>query len=464
MSDAASRAARFREAERDPVWFAALPARPCTALDGDVEADLAIVGGGFTGLWTALDARRRWPEARIVMLEAARCGQAASARNGGFCAPSISHGVGNALARWPDEAATLIRLGRENLDAMEADLERLGIDADFARPGKLTVAARPWQVAGLREMAGSYARFGIECRLLEGRALAERLDSPAYAAGLFEPNYALVHPGKLVAGLRDAALSQGVELFEETAVTALAREGERIRLTTPTGTMRAARVMLATNAAEPLLRGLRRAIVPIFDYTLVTAPLSEAQLARTGWTGGHGIADSGNQFHYSRKTADNRILWGGFDAVYHKGSRRDATLLNRPESYERLAANFDRVFPSLSDVRFEYAWGGIIDTSARTTFFAGTAHGGRVGYAMGFTGQGVSATRFGALTALDLLEGRETERTALRMIRRPVRFPPEPGRSLAIRLAQRDLAREDRTGRRSLFLRAMDRFGIGFDS
>lgn len=466
MPEPTSRAARFDAAARHPVWFDDMAAGPkLPPLTGEVQADLAIVGGGFTGLWTALKARERWPEARIVVIEAAACGHAASGRNGGFCAPSISHGVGNALQRWPNEAESLIRLGRENLDGLERDLDHHGIDGGFARPGKLSVAATPWQVAGLRSMHDTYRRLGIDSVFLEGDALRERFDSPVYSAGLFEPNYALVHPGKLVYGLRAAALAAGVLIHENTEATALMRDGDTLVLRTPTGQVRAGRVVLASNASVPLLRRLRQTVVPIFDYTLVTAPLTDAQLAQIGWTGAHGIADSGNQFHYFRKTDDNRILWGGFDAIYHKGSRRDAALLHRPESLERLAANFDAAFPSLETIHFSHSWGGVIDTSARTTFFAGSAHGGRLAYAMGFTGQGVSASRFAALTMLDLIEGKTTKRTALRMVRsRAVPFPPEPFRTLAIGRAQRDLAHEDQTGKRSTFLKLMDRFGVGFDS
>jgi glycine/D-amino acid oxidase-like deaminating enzyme len=206
-------------------------------------------------------------------------------------------------------------------------------------------------------------------------------------------------------------------------------------------------------------------IIPVFDYTLVTEPLSDERLAAVGWLGRYGVADSGNQFHYCRKTADNRVLWGGFDAIYHYGSRRDPALLHRPESYARLEANFAEAFPALLDVSFTHAWGGIIDTSARTTFFAGTALGGCLAYALGFTGQGVSASRFAALVMLDMLEGSRTERTDLRMLRSwAVPFPPEPVRSMAIKQVQKDLAQEDRTGYRSLLLRTLDRFGIGFAS
>ena len=458
--------AALSKASPEPYWSSAVDAVPaCPALSADISCNLAIVGGGFTGLWAALKAREQQPDARIVLIEAGRCGQEASGRTGGFCAPSISHGVSNALARHPAEAETLIRLGRQNLVEYQRDLETYGIDAGFTLSGKLNVAATPWQVEGLQAMARNYRRFGIECTLLSGAQLSEKLDSPAYVAGLFEPNYALIHPARTVSELRRACLARGVEIFEDTKVTGFARDGDGIVLETPRARVSASRAMLATNAAAPLLKRLRAAFIPIYDYSLVTEPLTPAQWASIGWTGDYGIADSGNQFHYFRKTPDGRMLWAGYDAIYHYGSSRDAANLQRSESFERLATQFAATFPSLAGVSFSHAWGGIIDTSARTTFFAGCAMGGRVAYAMGFTGQGGSASRFAALTMLDLLAGRDTERTRLKMPRRwPVPFPPEPLRSLAVRMAQKGLAHEDLTGRRPTFLRLLDAMGIGFAS
>jgi glycine/D-amino acid oxidase-like deaminating enzyme len=456
----------LKTAVRAPYWNDTVEPQPeCSPLQADTACDLAIVGGGFTGLWTALEARRRQPDSRIIVVDSGHCGNAASGRNGGFCAPSISHGVGNALSRWPAEAEALVRFGRANLDDFEADLAEFGMAVEFERKGKVTVAEKPWQIKGLETKAEIYRRFGIECDLLAGDALRERFNSPVYSAGLYEPNYALLNPGKMVAELRRVAISKAIDIHEDTGVTELRNEQTGVELVTPGGVIRAAKAILATNAAPPLLRRLRSAAIPIFDYAIVTRPLDSGELASIGWTDRHCIADSGNQFHYVRKTADNRILWGGYDAIYHYGSRRDPSLLEQSDSFARLASNFSRALPSLADVSVTHAWGGIIDTSARTTFFTGTAHSGRVAYAMGFTGQGVSASRFAALAMLDLLEGRETERTKLAMLRRPpFPFPPEPFRWLGIRMAQHGLAREDETGRRSVYNKILDAFGVGFDS
>ncbi|MDZ7887713.1 MAG: FAD-dependent oxidoreductase [Pseudomonas sp.] len=449
-----------------PYWLDAEgPAPSFSRQVGELHCELAIVGGGFCGLWTALLARQRHPQARIVLVEAQACGGAASGRNGGFCAPSISHGVSNALKRWPTEAETLIRLGRQNLDELEQDVQRLGLAVEFQRQGKLSVASSPWQIEGLRSLEEKYRRFGIACEYLEGSALKERLDSPLYGAGLFEANYALLNPAKMAQELRRVCLQQGIEIYEHSPVRALQQHPGHLLLQTDYGSIQAERVALATNVFTDLLPRHKAAIIPIYDYALTTEPLSDEQLRSIAWRGHYGIADSGNQFHYLRKTADQRILWGGYDAVYPFASRLDESRTQRPQTFVRLAQQFQQTFPQLADVRFSHAWGGIIDSSARTTMFTGSHAGGRIAYALGFTGQGVSASRFAAATVLDLLDGQHTERTALRMLNRmPVPFPPEPLRYASISLAQRGLAEEDRSGRRNLLLKTLDAFGVGFDS
>ncbi|MFP1721675.1 NAD(P)/FAD-dependent oxidoreductase [Lonsdalea quercina] len=456
----------FVDVKPYPFWLDTITAAtPAPSLQDSITCDLAIVGGGYTGLWTALLARRRWPEKRIVIIEARRCGSEASSRNGGFCSPSISHGVSIALNRWPKEAKNIIELGKTNLADLEADLHEFGMEIEFERTGQLNLASQPWQIEGLRSMQQDYQRFGLECEWLEGDSLTEKLNSPRYSAGLFESNYAMVNPAKMVSELRRVCLSQGIELYENSEVKALTQHGEGVRLRTASGEVLAKQVVLATNIAVPLLRHLASTVIPVYDYVLVTNPLSEQQLAAIGWTGRYGISDSGNKFHYFRKTADNRILWGGYDAIYHYGSRRDESLTQRPETFNRLAEQFREVFPPIQDIGFSHAWGGIIDTSARTTMFTGCEADGKIAYALGYTGLGVSACRFAALNMLDQLAGEKTPRTELRMLSRaPIHFPPEPLRFAGVQAAIRSLAREDRDGHRNMLLKTFDALGIGFDS
>ena len=425
------------------------------ALASDARVDLVIVGGGFVGLWSALRAKERDPSAQVLLLEGERVGNAASGRNGGFCEASITHGETNGQRRWPEEFDQLTELGLRNLDEFEATLVRYGIECDFERTGNLVVAMEPYQLAHLE--AGALDRDGVRAEL----------DSPLYLGGQwFRDDGALLHPGKLCAELARVASALGVTIHEHTMVGGLRDAGEAMALSAGRHTVHARRVILATNAFPSLLKRYRLHTVPVYDYVLMTEPLSAAQRAAIGWEHRQGVSDMGNQFHYYRLTHDNRILFGGYDAVYHFGRRIDPALEDRAESFERLAGHFLALFPQLAGIRFSHRWAGVIDTSTRFCAFFGRAHGNRVVHAAGFTGLGVGASRFAADVMLDLLSGRETELTRLRMVREvPLPFPPEPLAYAAIRSAQAALARTDRRqGRRGLYLRVLDALGLGFDS
>jgi glycine/D-amino acid oxidase-like deaminating enzyme len=198
----------------------------------------------------------------------------------------------------------------------------------------------------------------------------------------------------------------------------------------------------------------------------MTEPLSPAQREAIGWRRRQGIGDMANQFHYYRLTKDERILWGGYDAVYRYGGHVRPELDDDEATFAKLSQHFFTTFPQLEGVRFSHRWGGAIDTCSRFSVFFGTAHAGRVAYAVGYTGLGVVSTRFGARVGLDVLDGRETEATRLRYVRsKPVPFPPEPLRSGVIQLTRSRLDAADRNaGRRGVWLRTLDRLGLGFDS
>ncbi len=280
----------------------------------------------------------------------------------------------------------------------------------------------------------------------------------------------MLHPAKLVVGLARAAAEAGVLIHERSVVRSITEDGSvpegRVALVTDEGTVRARRVVLATNAFPSLLRRNRPMTVPVYDYALMTAPLSAEQLASIGWQHRQGVSDLGNQFHYYRLSADDRILFGGYDAIYPTGGRMSAGHEDRDRTYRRLASHFFTTFPQLEDVPFTHRWAGAIDTSTRFCAFYGTARRGRVAYATGFTGLGVGATRFAAQVVLDLLEGASTERTSLRMVReKPLPFPPEPFASIGINATRWSLDQADhRGGRRNPLLRTLDALGLGFDS
>lgn len=467
MSTAAPSTAPLGTAIRTPYWLddsdrpAGLP-----PLEGEVEADLVVVGGGYTGLWTALSALERDPGRSVVVLEAAGCGHAASGRNGGFVEPSLTHGFGNGLARWPQDTATLLRLAQENLDGIADVVHRHGIDCGFERSGSLHVATQPYQVAELREAAAAQEQHGAPVQWLDSEQLSERVRSPTYLTATYDPQTALVEPARLAWGLREACRRLGAVVHEGSPASRLRRDGAGVRVDTPAGSVLAGRAVLATNAYPPLLRRLRLLTVPVYDYALVTEPLDARQRDAIGWAGREGIGDSGNQFHYYRQTRDHRILFGGYDAIYHYGSAMGPAHEHRPATYELLARHLVATFPALEGIGVSHSWGGVIDTSTRFCAFHGTAMGGRVAYALGFTGLGVAATRFAADVMLDLLAGTDSERTRLAMVReRPVPFPPEPVRWAGVQATRWSLARADRhEGRRNLWLKMTDSLGLGFDS
>lgn len=432
------------------------------ALDGDQRVDDAVVGGGYAGLWTAIKLKTEHPDRRIVLLEAVQVGWAASGRNGGFCEASITHGEPNAESRWPDETGTLRRLGYENLDAIQRFIEQNELDVDFERTGQLAVANEPYQTEWLGESEDPHVIT------LDREQVQQRIKSPTFLGGEFSPlENANLHPGKLAVELARHAASIGVEIYEQSPVTSLAGAADApIQLTTDRGTVFAERVALCTNVFPSLLKRYRFHTVPVYDYVLMTEPLTDEQLASIGWEGREGLADMANQFHYSRLTADNRILWGGYDAVYFSGGRIKREYEDRMESHRKLASHFFTTFPQLAGVKFTHRWAGVIDTSTRFCAFFGQAHGGRVQYVAGFTGLGVGATHFAADVLVDRFEGRVTERTELEMVKQvPLPFPPEPAASIGINLTRWSLDRADHNdGKRNVLLKTLDALGLGFDS
>lgn len=439
------------------------PVRPrYPALTTPITCDLVVVGGGYTGLWTALHAARRDPNQRIVLVEANRVGWAASGRNGGFVDASLTHGIENGKARWPNEFDVLEAMGLENLDGMQAELGELGLDTDWERTGMLTVATEPHQVEWLREAATD----GVG-KFLDTTEVRGEVASPTYLAGLFSAeSCAIVHPAKLAFELARACRDAGVRIFEHTNATRSDSGGVGLRVETGQAVVTARRAVLATNVYPSLLKRNRLHTVPVYDYVLATEPLTDDQLDRIGWRGRQGIGDCANQFHYYRLTADNRIVWGGYDAVYHFGRKVDPRYEDRPGTYRRLAAHFFLTFPQLDGVRFTHRWAGAIDTNTRFCAHWGLARDGRVAYVNGFTGLGVGASRFAADVCLDLLEGRPTPRTELQMVRdRPLPFPPEPLAGIGIQATRWSLNRADHAeGQRNVFLRTLDALGLGFDS
>ena len=453
----------------DLYWLDADPLEPKAhpTLIGDTTTDLCIVGAGYTGLWTALLAKEANPERNVIIIEQRETGAGASGRNGGFCSYSLTHGFMNGYTRFKDEMATIERLGRENLEAIAETIKRYGINCGFELTGEISVANEEWQMAGLIEEADLRNSFGDNVEILSKEEMQSRVNSPISVGGLWDPDgTALIDPARLVWGLEKACLKNGVQIFENTSATKLERTSKGIIVHTPYGNVHAQRVALATNVYRSLVRRAKKYVVPVYDFQLVTEPLTPEQMDSIGWKNREGLSEAGNQFHYYRLTKENEILWGGYDAIYNFRGKVRSEYETSAETYAHLAEAFLETFPQLKGIKFTHGWGGAIDTCTRFTQFCGRAHRGRVAYVMGYTGLGVGSSRFGAQVMLDLLGGVDNERTQLSMVRKkPIPFPPEPFKFIIIRLTQWSINKSDENdGKRNLWLKFLDRLGLGFDS
>lgn len=476
---------------RSEVYWLDSPDKPVpeSPLTADTTADLLVVGGGYTGLWTALRAKERDPDTDVLLVEAHESGWAASGRNGGFVSTSLTHGRPNGERHLPDEVDRLDEMGIENLKEIQAAIERYGIDCDFEWNGSITVAIEDQHIEDLRE---THAADPEHTTYFDQDQMQAEVASPLYRAGLWHHHEsALVDPARLAWGLKQACIRVGVRFHENTPIATLRRAGSGTSarvlasvgaapegIPAATGSQRrlnavvtAKKVAVATNVFRSLLPGTALSTVPVYDYALMTEPLTEEQAESIGWTRRQGLDDPDTRFHYYRMTADPqtgrpRILFGGYDAIYHYGRRVSSEHYHREQTYRRLAAHFLATFPQLEGIKFSHQWGGAIDTCSRFFSFFDTAHGGLTARAAGFTGLGVGASRFAADVLLDLVSGEVTERTRMKIVRKkPLPFPPEPLAWAGVEITKREMVRSERRGgRKGLWLKATEAVGMGFDS
>ena len=448
-----------------PAGIADPPLAPGEHLD----VDIAIIGAGFTGLWTAIVLTDTDPTLRVAVLEAQSVSYGASGRNGGFCEASLTHGLPNGIKHFPDELDILEHEGIANLQGLIAFTREHAIDCDLEETGTLAVADKPHQVEGFRAWVDEAAGYGERLEFLDRDAVRAEVHSPLWQAGLYRPpgRDVLLDPAKLCRGIARVAHARGVRIHERTRVVRLERRPGGVTLATAdNGRIDARHVVVATSAYSGWLGRLGSVFVPVYDYAIVSDPLTPDQREAIGWRRRQGLSDGNNQFHYFRLTADDRILWGGYDAIHHRGSRVGPELDRRAATFRRLEAQLLRAFPQLEGIGFPYRWGGAIDTTSRFTVTFGRLLGGRVLYALGYTGLGVGASRWAAGVVRDMLLRPDEDRLRLRLVTSPpIPFPPEPFRSVTVDLVRHELDRADRdAGRRGLILRTLDAIGIGFDS
>ena len=350
---------------------------------------------------------------------------------------------------------------------MEAFLECEAIDAEFARNGQLVLALTKAHTMDVEVALAAARRLGIDDWQELGREeTRERLGSPLPLCALFAPRAATVHPAKLATGLARVAEGKGVRILEHSGVASIEKEGSGLRLTTTRGTLRAPRVVLATNAySHRLVPRLARRFLPLYDYVIASEPLSAAQRASIRWQGREGVTDCRSFFNYSRLTADDRVVWGSSEAVYFRGNGVGPQHDHAPAVYAALEASFARFFPDLTAVRFPYRWGGPIAATTRFTPFFGSLQSGRLLYGLGYTGHGVGTTRVAGKLLAHLALERRSELAELALVRKPpFPYPPGPLRPWAIAAVTRALRKVDDGGSPGFLLRVLDRLGIGFSS
>ena len=431
-----------------PFWLdrADAPA-PCAPLSSDRKADLLVVGGGFTGLWGAIQAKQRRPEIDVILIERDAVANGASGRPGGVVSTSVMHGLSNAARLFPKDIAKLELLGQENMRDFMRTLEEHGIDCHAEWGGELTVAMSADQIQSLQDEYELHLKFGHQAEFLDTAALRAQVNSPRYVAGLWSRHICgTVHPALLAWGLKRVALRLGVEIYESTALTGLEDQGHVVKVLAPSGSVTAPMVLLATNAFTAGHKRIKRRVAAVRDRVLASEPLSPAQLSAIGWGNRQGVYDMRTQMNYMRLTKDNRIIFGGRLAYAFAGAPFPQ-IDREVATYAPLAREFFETFPQLSGLRFTHAWSGPIDLSTRMAVHFQRYHGEKVVYAGGYSGFGVSASRFGAGIALDILDGSQTPASRLDFATQlPGVIPPEPFRWLGAQVTMHALDTADRKG------------------
>ena len=428
---------------------------PRAPLDGSTDADVAILGAGLTGLWTAYYLKRRDPSLRIVIVEREVAGFGASGRNGAWCAPDLNISISRLAMLHGDDAAR--RTQQATYDAVD-EVGRAcaaeGLDAGFHKGGEILLARGPYGVPALESALEEYRRFGFgdRYRLLEADELSTRIRVAGAVRGLATDAAAVVHPGRLVRGLARVVERLGVRIVEGTAVTGFRPKDAsgRAALITPRGEVRAPVVVLAGEAYLSELPSLHRQLVPLWSLIVLTEPLSDAQWAEIGWANREVVASTRLSIDYLSRTEDGRILFGGRGAPYRYGSPIRPGFDRHAPTHERLKAFVRGWFPSLAGVRFTHEWGGPLGMPRdwHPTMSFDPASG--IATARGYIGHGVSTTNLAGRTLTDLITGTRSPLTELPLVNHRSRdWEVEPFRWIGVRYAQWAIGRVDERAART---------------
>ncbi len=415
-------------------WMTTRDYTPNDPLQADMEVDVAIVGGGFTGLSAAYHIKKAEPNLRVALLESQIIGFGASGRNGGFNMTLFGLTLEITAFRFSKEKAKAAHHYMERaVDYLQELVNDLNIDCDYEHPGFLRVAtSEKYKKRILKEMelAHELGLTGIEW--LDKEQTREQVQSPMYIGAWWEPRCGILNPAKLSWGWTEVLGPMGVDIFENSPVAEIARENGKIRLDTPNGCVRADKVVMATNAWSHFFKELKRKQVPVWTHIVLTEPLAEAHFKEIGWQNRQGIEDARNLVHYYRLTADNRLVMGGRDVSLSYGYDMEKDL--NADTFAGLKDDVRELFPVLKDIKFTHEWGGPVSVPLDMAPAIGCAGDKNVVYSLGAVGHGVSMTHLNGLTVSDLILERQTELTdAFFVNRRTIPWPPEPLRNLTIK-------------------------------
>ena len=445
-------------------WLDSLgPANIEPSMLQDCDCDLLVVGGGFCGLWGAIQAKEQHPERDVVLIEAHGIANGASGRPAAIMSTSVMHGIDNTERMFPAEVEQLEQLGRENMDGFRQAIDRYQIDCDIEWSGEMTVSIGDQGLEDIEEEFVLYKKYGHDAIKLDQAALQAEIKSPIFHAGVWSRKRSgTVHPGKLVRELKRVALALGVRIFEYTPHISNTKQGEKIVVTTPHGNIIANKVLLATNAWAAGHKRIRSRVSAIRDRILMTEPLTSEQMESVGWQNRQGIYDTRTQLNYMRLTKDNRILFGG-RLGYFFGDNTDPSYDKSATPYLRLVNAFYNTFPQLRhSIRFSHAWSGPIGLTTRMAVHYQRYHDGKMVFAGGYSGFGVTATRFGARVGLAILDKQDIPETRLAFARtEPNYIPPEPFRWLGATITMYALdTLDEKGGWRKLWVKMVEKMGF----
>jgi glycine/D-amino acid oxidase-like deaminating enzyme len=431
-------------------WLEADPYTAGPALAGDVSVDVAIIGGGFTGLWAALFLLKADPSLKLAVIEREVVGYGASGRNGGFAMTLLGRSLHDLVQSFGVEAARAAHdVVARSIDAIGQFAAEHEAPCDYQKNGFIGVALDDSQIERIeadRKAAEALGLSGV--RYIPGDELRREIQSPLYRCGLEEKTCALLDPAKLVRGMARVVRQESGIIYERTAVDRIEASSDGVSIRTKQGTVRADKAVLAANAYAVEFPEFRRLLIPLYTYIVLTEPLTEGQWESIGWHGRQGLEDKRTYIHYFRPTADGRILMGGEDAPYFYGSSIGPQHDRNTRVFRLLQGDLTTIYPQLAGIRFTHQWGGPVAITARFVPAFGTLQGGRVHYGFGYCGHGVAPTHVGGQILRDLVLGRDSDLTQLCFVRtKPIAYPPEPLRYLGMALARRSLLAQDRKGK-----------------